>query len=146
MFAIPARAKKPSTKAAKRRWTASQSFPYDRIERKDWKLARSLMNDSSNAAMPASSPAISLSGVNLALGRDAARVHILKDINLHIGRGEAIGLVGPSGSGKTTLLMVLAGLGRADTGRIMVAGSGLRPRNEGAPGRLPGPNVGLRFP
>ena len=71
-------------------------------------------------------PAISLSGVNLSLGYAAARVHILKDIELNIGRGEAIGLVGPSGSGKTTLLMVLAGLERADTGSITVAGSDLR--------------------
>jgi putative ABC transport system ATP-binding protein len=103
------------------------------------------MNDSSNAAMIASSPAISLSGVNLSLGRDAARVHILKDIDLHIGRGEAIGLVGPSGSGKTTLLMVLAGLERADTGQIMVAGSDLRKLNEDALARFRGRNVGIVF-
>jgi putative ABC transport system ATP-binding protein len=43
-------------------------------------------------------------------------VHILKDIDLHIGTGEAVGLVGPSGSGKSTLLMVAAGLERPDTG------------------------------
>ena len=90
------------------------------------------MNDSSIAAKMAPSPAISLSGVNLSLGRDAARVHILKDIDLHIGRGEAVGLVGPSGSGKTTLLMVLAGLERADTGSIVVAGADLRRLNEDA--------------
>ena len=58
-------------------------------------------------------PAIALAGVNLSLGQGAARVHILKDIDLHIGSGEAIGLVGPSGSGKSTLLMVMAGLERA---------------------------------
>src|SRR5258706_12186992 len=103
------------------------------------------MNDSSNAAMPASRPAISLTGVNLSLGRDAARVHILKDIDLHIGRGEAIGLVGPSGSGKTTLLMVLAGLERADTGSIMVAGSDLRQLGEDALARFRGRNVGIVF-
>jgi putative ABC transport system ATP-binding protein len=103
------------------------------------------MNDSSIAAKTASSPAISLSGVNLSLGRDAARVHILKDIDLHIGRGEAIGLVGPSGSGKTTLLMVLAGLERADTGSITVAGSDLRKLDEDALARFRGRNVGIVF-
>ena len=103
------------------------------------------MNDSSNAAKTASSPAIALSGVNLSLGRDAARVHILKDIDLHIGRGEAVGLVGPSGSGKTTLLMVLAGLERADTGSIMVAGSDLRQLDEDALARFRGRNVGIVF-
>ena len=99
------------------------------------------MNDSS-AAKP---PAIALSGINLSLGRGAARVHILKDVDLHIGTGEAIGLVGPSGSGKTTLLMVLAGLERADTGSIVVAGSDLRQLNEDALARFRGRNVGIVF-
>ena len=45
----------------------------------------------------ARNPVIALNGVNLSLGRGAARVHILRDIDLHIGSGEAIGLVGPSG-------------------------------------------------
>ena len=99
------------------------------------------MNDTSIAA----GPAIALSGVNLTLGRAAARVHILKDIDLHIGSGEAIGLVGPSGSGKTTLLMVLAGLEQADTGTIMVAGSDLRAMDEDALARFRGRNVGIVF-
>jgi putative ABC transport system ATP-binding protein len=99
------------------------------------------MNDTSLAA----GPAIALSGVNLTLGRGAARVHILKDIDLHIGRGEAIGLIGPSGSGKTTLLMVMAGLERADTGSIVVAGSDLRQLGEDALARFRGRNVGIVF-
>ena len=86
-----------------------------------------------------------LSGVNLSLGQAAARVHILKDIELKIGRGEAIGLVGPSGSGKTTLLMVLAGLERADAGSIVVAGSDLRRLDEDALARFRGRKVGIVF-
>lgn len=90
-------------------------------------------------------PAISLAGVNLSLGRGAARVHILKDINLHIGAGEAIGLVGPSGSGKSTLLMVMAGLERPDTGAISVAGSDLGALNEDGLARFRGRHVGIVF-
>jgi putative ABC transport system ATP-binding protein len=90
-------------------------------------------------------PAIALSGVNLSLGRGAARVHILKDIDLHIGQGEAIGLVGPSGSGKSTLLMVTAGLERADTGSVMVAGEALGTLSEDALARFRGRNVGIVF-
>src|SRR6187551_4116028 len=90
-------------------------------------------------------PAIALAGVNLSLGQGAARVHILKDIDLHIGSGEAIGLVGPSGSGKTTLLMVMAGLERADSGSIQVAGSDLRALDEDALARFRGRNVGIVF-
>src|SRR6187401_1207670 len=90
-------------------------------------------------------PAIALAGVNLSLGHGAARVHILKDIDLHIGQGEAIGLVGPSGSGKSTLLMVTAGLERADTGSVMVAGEALSTLSEDALARFRGRNVGIVF-
>jgi putative ABC transport system ATP-binding protein len=94
---------------------------------------------------PVRETAISLQNVNLSLGRGAARVHILKDINLHIGRGEAIGMVGPSGSGKSTLLMVMAGLERADSGTIMVAGQDLTRLDEDALARFRGGNVGIVF-
>ena len=98
------------------------------------------MNDLTRA-----SPAIALAGVNLSLGQGAARVHILKDIRLDIGRGEAIGLVGPSGSGKSTLRMVMAGLERPDTGSIAVAGEDLGKLNEDALARFRGRNVGIVF-
>jgi putative ABC transport system ATP-binding protein len=90
-------------------------------------------------------PAIALAGVNLSLGHDAARVHILKDIDLNIGNGEAIGLVGPSGSGKSTLLMVMAGLERADSGTVAVAGENLGKLDEDALARFRGRNVGIVF-
>ncbi len=101
------------------------------------------MHDTSGSGK--SSPAISLSGVNLSLGRGAARVHILKDIDLHIGRGEAIGLVGPSGSGKSTLLMVMAGLEHADEGAVVVAGASLGGLGEDALARFRGRNIGIVF-
>jgi putative ABC transport system ATP-binding protein len=99
------------------------------------------MNDTSKAR----SPAIALAGVNLSLGRGVANVHILKDINLHIGSGEAIGLVGPSGSGKSTLLMVMAGLERPDSGKVTVAGQNLGALNEDGLARFRGRNVGIVF-
>jgi putative ABC transport system ATP-binding protein len=89
--------------------------------------------------------AIALSGVNISLGRGASRVHILKDIDLHIGAGEAVGLVGPSGSGKSTLLMVMAGLERPDTGSVRVAGEDLGALGEDALARFRGRNVGIVF-
>jgi putative ABC transport system ATP-binding protein len=92
-----------------------------------------------------SAPAIRLSAVNLSLGRGPARVHILKDIDLHIGAGEAVGLVGPSGSGKSTLLMVAAGLERPDSGAIEVAGRDLRALDEDALARFRGKNIGIVF-
>jgi putative ABC transport system ATP-binding protein len=91
------------------------------------------------------SPAIALAGVNLSLGHGAARVHILKNIDLDIGRGEAFGLVGPSGSGKSTLLMVMAGLERADTGAVTVVGEDLGRLDEDALARFRGRHVGIVF-
>jgi putative ABC transport system ATP-binding protein len=101
------------------------------------------MNDISGA--PFAGGAIVLRGVNLSLGRGAARVHILKDIRLNIGRGEAIGLLGPSGSGKSTLLMVMTGLERPDSGSVMVAGEELQTLGEDALARFRGKSIGIVF-
>src|SRR5437773_10670813 len=90
-------------------------------------------------------PAIALAGVNLSLGQGAARVHILKDIGLHIGSGEAIGLIGPSGSGKSTLLMVMAGLERPDSGEVVVNGTPFNALDEDALARFRGRHVGIVF-
>jgi putative ABC transport system ATP-binding protein len=102
------------------------------------------MNDTSGLQR-AAGPSVALAGVNLSLGRGAARVHILKDIALNIGHGEAIGMVGPSGSGKSTLLMVMAGLERPDTGSVVVAGAALGGLDEDALARFRGRNVGIVF-
>ena len=83
--------------------------------------------------------------VNLSLGAGAAPRHIRKGKARKIGRGEAIGLVGPSGSGKSTLLMVMAGLERADTGTVTVAGESLGALSEDELARFRGRNVGIVF-
>jgi putative ABC transport system ATP-binding protein len=101
--------------------------------------------DDISRSQPPLPAAIALAGVNLSLGRGAARVHILKDIGLRIGRGEAVGLVGPSGSGKSTLLMVMAGLERPDTGSVEVAGIDLGKLDEDGLARFRGRHVGIVF-
>jgi len=89
--------------------------------------------------------AVALSGVNLSLGRDASRVHILRDIDLNIGHGQAVGLLGPSGSGKSTLLMVMTGLERPDSGAVVVAGEELHRLDEDRLARFRGRNIGIVF-
>jgi putative ABC transport system ATP-binding protein len=88
---------------------------------------------------------ISISNVNLSLGAGAARVHILKDIDLNVASGEALGLIGPSGSGKSTLLMVMAGLERPDSGQVVVNGTSFNALDEDALARFRGRQVGIVF-
>jgi putative ABC transport system ATP-binding protein len=102
------------------------------------------MHDTSAVIRPLI-PVISLSGINLSLGDGAGRVHILKDVALNIGRGEAVGLIGPSGSGKSTLLMVMAGLERPDRGTVMVAGEDIGRLDEDALARFRGRHIGIVF-
>src|SRR5271154_2740924 len=94
---------------------------------------------------PLVSDAIALRGVDLSLGRGAARVHILRQIDLNIGRGETVALLGPSGSGKSTLLMVMTGLERPDAGSVVVAGQELGQLGEDALARVRGRHVGIVF-
>jgi len=101
------------------------------------------MNDISGRLL--AGEAAALTGVNLSLGRGAVRVHILKDIDLHIGRGEAVALLGPSGSGKSTLLMVMTGLERPDSGAVLVAGQNLLALDEDRLARFRGRNLGIVF-
>lgn len=48
--------------------------------------------------------------------------HILKGVNMSIGKGEVVVILGPSGSGKTTLLRTINFLDAADKGSISVSG------------------------
>ncbi|WP_259340180.1 ATP-binding cassette domain-containing protein [Bacillus amyloliquefaciens] len=47
----------------------------------------------------------------------------VKDIHLHIEKGDFISFLGPSGCGKTTLLSILAGLIAPAQGRVLIEGS-----------------------
>jgi ABC-type polysaccharide/polyol phosphate transport system ATPase subunit len=50
------------------------------------------------------------------------RLHALKDISFTVAPGEFFGIVGRNGSGKSTLLKCLAGIYRADAGKIWCNG------------------------
>ncbi len=52
-------------------------------------------------------------------------LHVLKDINLKIGRGEVLVVIGPSGSGKSTLCRTINRLETIDSGEILIEGKPL---------------------
>lgn len=88
---------------------------------------------------------IELRNADLTLGQGAARVHVLKDIDLTVDQGEAVGIVGPSGSGKSTLLMVLAGLERLDGGTLVLDGTALHVLAEDKLAAFRGRRIGIVF-
>ncbi|HUZ37980.1 MAG TPA: ATP-binding cassette domain-containing protein [Streptosporangiaceae bacterium] len=49
-------------------------------------------------------------------------VTALVDVNLHLKRGEVLGLIGDNGAGKSTLLKILCGFHPPDSGKILIGG------------------------
>ena len=69
---------------------------------------------------------VAIQGVSKSFGGAA----ILDSVTVETAAGEFLSLVGPSGCGKTTLLRIIAGLERADAGRVSIGGrdvTALRP-------------------
>ena len=52
-------------------------------------------------------------------------LHVLKDVNLAIGKGEVVVVIGPSGSGKSTLCRAINRLETIDSGEILIEGQPL---------------------
>ena len=63
-------------------------------------------------------PMISIRGVDKHFGS----LHVLKDINLEIDRGQVVVVLGPSGSGKSTLCRTINRLETVDSGSIAIDG------------------------
>lgn len=81
--------------------------------------------------------------VTLRLGRGDAAVHILRGIDLTVKAGESLAILGPSGSGKSSLMAVLAGLERATSGQVLVAGSDFTVLDEDALARARRGRIGI---
>ncbi|MEU8551256.1 amino acid ABC transporter ATP-binding protein [Streptomyces roseoverticillatus] len=63
-------------------------------------------------------PLIEMRDVNKHYGK----LHVLKDINLTVGRGEVVVVIGPSGSGKSTLCRAINRLEPVESGTILLDG------------------------
>ena len=88
---------------------------------------------------------ILLEDVHLTLEGGSGPVPILRGVNLDVARGETVSVVGPSGSGKTTMLMVVSGLERPSSGRILVNGADVAALNEDRLARFRRGAVGIVF-
>jgi len=92
-----------------------------------------------------SDPAVVLDDVHLTLTSKAGPVNILRGVTLTAGQGESIAVLGPSGAGKSTLLAIIAGLERADRGRVVVSGTDIGGLGESALAAFRRKAVGIVF-
>ncbi|OYQ35393.1 ABC transporter [Niveispirillum lacus] len=90
-------------------------------------------------------PVVQLRDIRLKLESEAGSVNILKGIDLHVGRGEKVGVVGPSGSGKSSMMMILGGLQPPTSGSVQVKGHELTRMDEDALARFRRDEVGIVF-
>ena len=93
--------------------------------------------------MTSAPPAIAAKNLTLTLGSGEASVEILKGIDLTVPQGQALALLGPSGSGKSSLMAVLAGLERATSGTLTVAGENFAEMDEDALARARRGRIGI---
>ncbi|MGJ8656056.1 MAG: ABC transporter ATP-binding protein [Akkermansiaceae bacterium] len=70
---------------------------------------------------------------------------VLDAVNIQIPEGSTASIVGPSGSGKTTLLGLCAGLDRASSGTVRLAGSDITDFSEGERAKLRRESIGFIF-
>lgn len=75
----------------------------------------------------------------------AVPLHVLKDINLNIDRGELVAIMGASGSGKSTLLNIIGILDNYDSGTYILDGTLIRNLSENRAAELRNRMIGFVF-
>ena len=88
---------------------------------------------------------VTVSGLNKFYEAGSGRLHVLRDVDLDVRRGEMVAVVGASGVGKSTLLHLLGGLDRADSGSIRVGDMELLTLSDLALVEFRNRNVGFVF-
>src|SRR5512146_1200261 len=90
-------------------------------------------------------PIVEITNLAKSYRRGSQIIPVLQDITLDIGEGEFLALMGPSGSGKSTLLNLIAGIDKADSGKVIVAGVDITAMSEAELAGWRAANVGFIF-
>ncbi len=109
-----------------------------------------MVTDTAGTTAPGSSgisgvPLVSVSSVDYTLKVGSAPLQILRNVSLEVAAAQVVAIVGPSGSGKTSLLMLLGGLERPSSGKVVIAGQDLTGLTEDALAAFRRKTLGIVF-
>jgi ABC-type sugar transport system, ATPase component len=63
------------------------------------------------------------------IGKSFGPTVALRDVNLHLRKGEVLGLLGDNGSGKSTLMKIICGFQKSDAGQMFLRGEPYEPKS-----------------
>lgn len=90
-------------------------------------------------------PTIDFRGINKYYKMGSESLHVLKDVNFRVERGEFVAVLGPSGSGKSTLMNIMGCIDVADAGEYYLHGEPVHKMNERQLTSLRNHNIGFVF-
>lgn len=88
---------------------------------------------------------LSIKKLSKSFTQPEGEVCVLDSLNFELQAGSSVALLGESGSGKSTLLHLIAGLDKADSGEIKLAGNRLSSLNDSALAQMRRHQVSLVF-
>lgn len=86
-----------------------------------------------------------LKNINKFYSETANKLHILRNLNLEIKKGEFLSILGRSGSGKSTLLNIMGLLDKVDSGEIWINGKNTSSLNEDERNKIKNNFLGFVF-
>jgi putative ABC transport system ATP-binding protein len=95
--------------------------------------------------MPTTDAILQLRGITRDFKLGSQTVHVLKGIDLDIGKNEYVALMGPSGSGKSTLMNLLGCLDTPTSGNYEFNGTDVSSLNDNALAEIRNSEIGFVF-
>jgi putative ABC transport system ATP-binding protein len=90
-------------------------------------------------------PAVVARDVTRRYGQGETAVDALRGVSVDVAPGKATAVMGPSGSGKSTLMHILAGLDKATSGEVEIAGTSIGSLGDNALTKLRREHIGFVF-